>query len=558
VKRVDLKIEGAQQGALEIAKTRLMIPVTLFVAGFVCLTLRLVSIGVFGELTETANTLGAPAQEIITSRADILDRNGVVLATNLFAPSLAARPHMIDDPEKAATEIAAILQDQSRTEILNKLKSSRRHVWIKRKLNPVETWKVNSLGYPGLELDEAEKRTYPHGPLAAHVLGYVGVDNNPFAGVERFFDDHLSDPMRADEPLILSLDIRIQHILRDEIYRQIQKFSAKGGGGIVMDVKTGEILALTSLPDFDPNDYRKASSEQKFNRVLQGVYELGSGFKAFTVAMALDAGTVSLAGGYDATEPLKVDRFTIRDDHPQERWLTVPEIFTYSSNIGSALMVRDLGIDRQRDYLGRFGLLRGLDIEIHEVASPLLPGQWEELESMTISFGHGLAVTPMHLTNGIASVVNGGKFAPATLLRQDNYRGRDYEQVISNDVSAVMQELMYLAVETGTGSKAKVDQYTVGGKTGTAEKPGKRGYRRNDLISSFIGVFPARDPQYAIFVMLDEPRGIEETWFRASAGWTAAPVVGRVIDKIGPLLGVMPEEMAPSQYADLIKVSEKK
>ena len=552
---------------METARTRLVVPMVLFALGFGFLLVRLMSIGMFGELSETTHFAAQDQVDYIAGRADIVDRNGIVLATNLKTSSLAARPYMIAEPEKLASEIAAILKNENRTEILNKLKSSRRHVWISRKLTPREIWQINSLGNPGLELEEEEERVYPHGHLAAHVLGYVGIDTQPFAGVERFFQDHLSDPLRSGEPLVLSLDIRVQHILHNELKKSMEKFQAIGAAGLVMDVHTGEILALSSLPDFDPNNPGAGNSQALFNKLTQGVYEMGSGFKTFTVAMALEQKVVSLEGGYDATEPLKVDRFTIHDDHAKERWLNVPEIYTYSSNIGSALMARDVGVDRQREFLRKIGMFEAPAIELSGVANPLLPRQWGEVESMTVSYGHGIAITPIQLASGVAAMVNGGRHIPATLLRKsDSERflisrgGSDIEipRVISEETSKTMRDLMRLAVEHGTGGAADVEGYFVGGKTGTAEKPGAGGYRKKDLISSFIGAFPMDNPRFLVFAMLDEPKGIEETFYKASGGWTAAPLVGEVVRQIGPLLGVAPQKRRKPRFEHLILTTANK
>ncbi|TPD57968.1 penicillin-binding protein 2 [Emcibacter nanhaiensis] len=549
---------------METARTRLVVPMVLFALGFGFLLVRLMSIGMFGELSETTHFAAEDKVDYIAGRADIVDRNGIVLATNLKTSSLAARPRMISEPEELATEIAAILKKENRTEILNKLKSSRRHVWISRKLTPKEVWQINSLGNPALELEEEEERVYPQGNLAAHVLGYVGIDTQPFAGVERFFQDHLSDPLRSGEPLVLSLDIRVQHILHSELKKSMDKFQAAGAAGLVMDVHTGEILALSSLPDFDPNSPPGGNSKALFNKLTQGVYEMGSGFKTFTVAMALEEKVVNLEGGYDATEPLKVDRFTIHDDHAKKRWLNVPEIYTYSSNIGSALMARDVGVEYQRDFLQKIGMFEAPGIELSGVASPLLPRQWGEVESMTVSYGHGIAITPVQLATGVAAMINGGRHIPATLLRKsDSERflitrgGSDSEapRVISKETSRTMRDLMRLAVEYGTGGGADVEGYFVGGKTGTAEKPGAGGYRKKDLISSFIGAFPMDDPRYVVFAMLDEPKGTEETFYMASGGWTAAPLVGEVVRQIGPLLGVAPEKRREPRYRNLILTS---
>ncbi|WP_417319587.1 peptidoglycan D,D-transpeptidase FtsI family protein [Emcibacter sp.] len=564
MRSIDLHIEGAGQGAMETARTRLVVPMVLFALGFGFLLLRLMSIGLFGELSETTHFAEDEQVGYIAGRADIVDRNGIVLATNLKTASLAARPHMISEPEKLAKEIADILKNENRTEILNKLKSSRRHVWVSRKLTPKEVWQINSLGNPGLELEEEEERVYPQGHLAAHVLGYVGIDTQPFAGVERFFQDHLSDPLRSAEPLVLSLDIRVQHVLHSELKKSMDKFQAAGAAGLVMDVQTGEILAMSSLPDFDPNSPPGGSSKALFNKLTQGVYEMGSGFKTFTVAMALEQKVVSLEGGYDATDPLKVDRFTIHDDHAKKRWLNVPEIYTYSSNIGSALMARDVGADHQREFLHKIGMFEAPAIELSGVARPILPRQWGEVELMTVSYGHGIAITPVQLATGISAMINGGRHIPATLLRKSDSERflisggespMEIPRVISEETSRTMRDLMRLAVEYGTGNAADVEGYFVGGKTGTAEKPGEGGYRKKDLISSFIGAFPMDNPRYVVFAMLDEPRGTEETFYMASGGWTAAPLVGEVVRQIGPLLGVLPKMRRKPRYENLILTS---
>lgn len=563
MRRIDLQLEGATQGAMEVARTRLVLPIFLFLLGFSCLTLRLISIGLFEDLEAGRYRALSVKKEIVMERADIVDRNGIILATNLTSPALGVRPKLIADPVEAAANITAILPELSRTSVLNKLRSSRHFLYLKRNLTPTQVWQINALGYPGLVLEKAEKRIYPQGSLVSHVLGFVNVDNEPQAGVEKFFNDHLSNPLRSHEPLVLSLDGRVQHILRAELKAAVDRFSAKGASGIVMDVNSGEILAMTSLPDFEPNQPIDPTLDHMSNRNIQAVYELGSGFKAFTVAMALDSGVTSLQGQYDATEPLRVAGFSIRDDHAKERWLSVPEVFTYSSNIGSALMARDIGPERQKAYLERLGMFEKTAIELSGAVRPLLPRQWGEVESMTVSYGHGIAVTPLHLVSGIASIVNGGRLIPATLLRQDEAvnmveKKRDFKRVISADTSRKMRQLMHLAVEYGTGGNARVEGYLVGGKTGTAEKASGGGYDKKALLSSFVGVFPMDNPRYVIFAMLDEPQGIKETLGFASAGWTAAPVVGNVIERIGPLLGVKPSRGSEMARDNLILLSAEK
>lgn len=570
MRSADLHIEGAKSEAIEVAKNRLIVPIFLFILGFSVLVVRLVSIGLFEDISDQIVRTHSANVEIVRERVDILDRNGIVMATNLPAPSLAVRPRLITDPEETADKIVAVLPDLNRTLVLNKLKSSQHFLYIKRNLSPTQVWNINALGYPGLVLEQAEKRVYPQGRLASHVLGYVDVDNKPQAGVEKFFNDHLSNPERSNDPLHLSLDLRVQHIVRQELKFAMDRYSAKGAAGIVMDVKTGEILAMTSLPDFDGNGSLNPNGPEMKNRNILEPYEMGSGFKTFTLAMALDSGAVKLTDEFDATQPLKVGRRTIHDDHAKNRFLSVPEVYTYSSNIGASLIARQVGIEYQKAYLERLGMFDKPIIELTGLSRPILPRRWGEIQSMTVSYGHGIAVTPLHLVAGIAAVVNGGRLIPATLIRKYDdlddvsYGGSndlakfshedDYPRVISAETSRKMRHLMRLAVDYGSGGNAQVEGYRVGGKTGTAEKVINGAYSRKNKITSFVGVFPMDNPKYVIFAMLDEPQGREETFYKATGGWIAAPVVGQIISRIGPMLGVVPITNVETKYQDLILV----
>ena len=350
----------------------------------------------------------------------------------------------------------------------------------------------------------------------------------------------------------------------------MDRYSAKGAAGIVMDVKTGEILAMTSLPDFDGNGSLHPNGPEMKNRNILEPYEMGSGFKTFTLAMALDSGAVKLTDEFDATQPLKVGRRTIHDDHAKNRFLSVPEVYTYSSNIGASLIARQVGIEYQKAYLERLGMFDKPIIELTGLSRPILPRRWGEIQSMTVSYGHGIAVTPLHLVSGIAAVVNGGRLIPATLIRKYDdlddvsYGGSndlakfshedDYPRVISAETSRKMRHLMRLAVDYGSGGNAQVEGYRVGGKTGTAEKVINGAYSRKNKITSFVGVFPMDNPKYVIFAMLDEPQGREETFYKATGGWIAAPVVGQIISRIGPMLGVVPITNVETKYQDLILV----
>ena len=338
----------------------------------------------------------------------------------------------------------------------------------------------------------------------------------------------------------------MQHVLREELARGGTEFSALGSAGIVLDVHTGEVLAMASLPDFDPNRIPESTPEQRFNRSTLGVYEMGSTFKTFTLANALQIGSVRMQDGYDASKPIRVGRFVIRDDHGKGRWLSVQEIFIYSSNIGAAKMALDIGSERQQEFLGRLGLLKAPDIELPEVGAPMLPTPWRRVSTMTVSFGHGIAVSPLQMASGIAALVNGGWKTRPTLVHYQPGDDISRHQVVSPRTSAQMRRLLRLVVERGTGTRAAAPGYLVGGKTGTAEKAGAGGYRSKALISSFVGVFPITEPRYVVLVMLDEPKGTKSTFNFASGGWTAAPIVSSIISRIGPLLGVQPEGASPS------------
>ena len=372
--------------------------------------------------------------------------------------------------------------------------------------------------------------------MAAHVLGLTNVDGLGVAGIEKKFDQDLRS---GNSPIKLSLDLRIQAILQEEISNTVKEFSAIGGAGIVMDVTTGEVIAMASLPDFDPNTPNNISDDAAFNRVTLGVYEMGSTFKLFTAAMALDSGTVTMKSGYDASHPIRVARFAISDYHAKNRWLSVPEIILHSSNIGAAKMAIDVGTLGQQKYLSRLGLLDPAELELPEIGKPLLPSPWRPINTMTISYGHGIAVSSVQLANGISSLVNGGIHRPATLMKVSDGASLG-RRVLSAKTSLQMRRLMRLVVTGGTGRKADVPGYLIGGKTGTADKLRGRGYAKSSRIASFAGAFPMNDPRYTVLVVIDEPHGTKKTFDYATGGWVAAPAVGRIVRRMGPVVGIAP------------------
>ncbi|MBP5857726.1 penicillin-binding protein 2 [Marivibrio halodurans] len=532
------RADGVFRQAIETGRTRLLITGAVMALAFVAVSGRLVDVAAIADPHEPRQLTAVRAQEVETERAAIVDRNGVLLATSLGTVSLSANPHKLLDPVEAAQKIATVLPELDPERLASRLSKETGFVWIHRNLTPRQQERVNRLGIPGVEFHKRESRVYPQGRLLSHVLGYTDVDNKGISGLEKSFDERLR---ARDEPLRLSIDVRMQHVLHEELQGAIDQFSAIGGAGVVLDVKTGEVAALVSLPDFDPNHPTADPQETRFNRATLGVYELGSTFKIFNTAMALDAGTVSMAGGYDASKPLRVANYTINDFHAENRWLSVPEIFIHSSNIGSAKMALEVGPAGQKAFMQRMGFLDRLDLEVGETGTPQYPDIWRPINTMTISFGHGLSVTPLHLASGVASMLNGGTRVSPTLLKRD--AAPVGARVVSPDVSTAVRKLMRLNTidPEGSGGNANVPGYVVGGKTGTAEKIGASGtYARKALISSFVAAFPMTDPRYVVYAVLDEPKGTKETLNYATGGWVAAPMVGRVIERIAPIAGITP------------------
>ena len=543
---------GPAWKALEACRTRLFFTSVLFACVFAAVALRVVEIVLLAGGTAQSHM---PRFRIplppTPARADIVDYNGRLLATTLDSPSVYANPKQILDPADATRKLLKAFPNLNADEVYIKLTSGKSFVYIKRRLTPREQYEVNQLGVPGVQFQHEERRVYPDGALTAHVVGYTGIDNAGFAGIERGLDDTLTN--RRD-PLQLSLDLRIQYVLREELQRVIDDFTAKGAAGLIMDVNTGEVLSMVSLPDFDPNHPGASDPEhpgisladRMFNRNTLGVYELGSIFKIFTVAMALDYGTSTLASTYDASHGINIGRFTIGDYHGKHRVLSVPEILMYSSNIGAAKMAMAAGGQRQREFLARLGLLKTPKIEVSEIGAPHFPGKWREVNVMTIAFGHGISVSPLSFASAAAALVNGGVLRPATLVKLPPGYAPPGQQVISPKTSEQMRKLMRLVVEHGTGTMAAAPGYVVGGKTGTADKVSGRHYAEKKLLSSFVGVFPINDPKYLVLTMVDEPHPNRQSHGYATAGWTVAPATSRIVQRIAPLLGVQPvDESSP-------------
>ncbi len=529
-------LQGQQTEALETGRTRLMIAGAVMALAFTAIGGRMIDVMAFSNISEPKSRHIAKAASLTYERAPIVDKNGMLVATTVKTVSLAADPRKVINPQESAEKLSQILTHIPMAKLYKMLSRKAKFVWINRRLTPIQQQQINALGIPGLEFRTQESRVYPQGNLLSHVLGYTNIDNKGISGLEKTFEDTLTTQEQA---LQLSLDSRIQHIVRDEVLQAMDEFKAIGGSAIVLNANNGEVVSMVSLPDFDPNQPSKASSDSHFNRTTLGVYELGSTFKIFNSAMALESGVANMKSSFDASKPLRIARFTIRDYHAKNRWLSVPEIFIYSSNIGSARMAEAIGPKFQKEFLQKMGMLSPSTVELPEVGRPQFPKTWRPINTMTISYGHGIAVSPMHLASGVATMVNGGyQYKPTLLKSAQQPTG---ERVISSNSSRSIRKLMRENNISGSGKKAEAVGYYVGGKTGTAEKVGATGgYARKALISSYVAAFPMNDPKYVVYVMLDEPKGNKSTFGYATGGWVAAPVIKKIVSRTAPLLGIAP------------------
>ena len=498
---------------------------------------------------------GGSTDAVATARPDILDRNGEILATDLKPPSLFAEPRRIIDPDEATELLAGVLGDLDSREVRERLGSKRGFAWLKRDISPAQQREVHRLGIPGIGFLAENKRVYPNGNEFSHIIGHVNIDNQGIAGIEKWIDSRgLADLHRAgfgvdreQEPVRLGVDLRVQHALHDELVAARDKFKADAAAGIVLDVRSGEIVSMVSVPDYNPNNPREALEPSRINRLTTGVYEMGSTFKALTIAMALDSGKVTLNSSFDARGSLRYGHFNISDYHAQNRVLTVPEIFTYSSNIGAAKIALNQGVENHKAFLSKVGQLDRLQTELPESAKPIVPDHWGELNTVTIAYGHGLSVAPLQSVMGVAAILNGGYLIPPTFLKRSPAEARAIaRRVVKPETSVAMRYLMRLNAEKGTATKADVRGFYVGGKTGTAEKVINGHYAKHRLMTDFMAVLPADDPRFLLLIMLDEPQPIAETHGFATSGWNAAPVAAKVITRIAPLLGLEPRFDLPA------------
>ncbi len=548
--------EADRDAGRQRAEGRLLVLGVAFLCAFFMVSVRMGALAASDPVEPKSAASGA---QIVAARADITDRNGRILATNLTTHSLYAQPPQMIDPAKAARELAQIFPDLNEEKLLERFTGKRKFLWIKRRISPEQQQAVFDIGEPGLLFGPREMRLYPNGALAAHVLGGAGYGREGVnsaevigvAGIEKMLDADLRDPGRGDVPLTLSLDLTVQAAVERVLDGGMRLMNARGAAAVLMDMHTGELISLASLPDFDPNDRPRplTSGDQAesplFNRAVQGLYELGSTFKIFTIAQAIDERLVSRSTWIDTKGPLKWGKHRIRDFRNYGDALTVEDVIVKSSNIGTARVAMMIGSKRQQHFLGDLGLFAPTAVELIEApgAKPLLPKKWSDIHTMTVSYGHGLSASPLHLATAYATLLNGGRKVTPTLIKQTDHTPGP--QVIAANTSEQARSMLRKVVTDGTASLAEVAGYHVGGKTGTADKPKPQGgYYEDKVIATFASVFPANDPKYVLVVTLDEPIDTTGKEPRRTAGWTAVPVAAEVIRRVAPLLGLAPDTAA--------------
>ncbi len=545
---------------LDKSTARLGLVAVAFVGLYGLIGGRLIYLGVRQEEQETVRSTARSAISI--ARPTILDRNGEMMASDLRTVSIFAEPHKIVDRDEAAELLNAVFPEMSGRELRDRLSPRRgnnraKFAWIKREVTPAQWSQVHSLGIPGIGAVPENKRVYPNGNIAAHVLGFADIDNVGIAGIEKWIDSQgLNDLKGAGfvteaqdlKPVQISIDLRVTHAMRDEMLKAVNRYKAKAAAAALMDVDTGEIIAHVSLPDYDPNQPALAQNDKNINRLQVGVFEMGSTFKALSTAMALDSGKYNLNSTLDARQPLRYGKFRIGDFHGKGRVLTVPEVFVYSSNIGTARMALGIGVEGHKAFLRKMGQLDRMTTELPESSMPIVPKNWGELNTMTISFGHGLAVAPLQALTATAALVNGGLLIPPTYIKRTQEEAALVaKRVIKPETSEAMRYVMRLNAEKGSAARANIPGYYVGGKTGTSEKVVRGRYSKEKVLTSFMAVMPADKPRYLLLTMLDEPEAVPETMGQRTSGWNAAPTSGFIIERIAPMLDLTPRFEAPDK-----------
>jgi cell division protein FtsI (penicillin-binding protein 3) len=569
IERENIRIrhEEMRDRARKRAEGRLLVLGVMFTCAFIVIGGRM---GVLANSEPSEPRTSVAGAQILAQRADIVDRKGRILATNFETHSLYAQPPQMIDPERAAGELVKIFPDLEKERLIKDFTGKRKFLWVKKKLSPEQKQAVHDIGEPGLLFGPREMRLYPNGKLAAHVLGGASFGREGVhaaevigvAGIEKHYDDRLRDPARGHKPLELSLDLSVQAATERVLHGGMSLMNAKGAAAILMDVKSGEVISIASLPDFDPNDRPRPPTEGNpgdsplFNRAVQGVYELGSTFKIFAVAQAMELGLINPSTMIDTKGPLRWGKHRIRDFRNYGSELSATKVIVKSSNIGTARIAQMIGVERQKQFLESLGFFEPTPLEIVEAkgGQPLLPPNWSELSTMTISYGHGLSTSPMHLASAYATLANGGNRVVPTLLKQEG--PATGPRVLSRASAQKSLTMLRKVVSEGTASFGEVPGYAVGGKTGTADKPKENGggYYEDKVIATFASTFPAHDPKYVLVVTLDEPVETSGDEPRRTAGWTAVPVAAEIIRRVAPLLGLRPE-IEPGELAGITLTS---
>ena len=547
-----LRLVGQRRQILAVLHQRLMFGLIVYGVIIALIVCRLLWLAAFGDHAGRRGIVNA----LIPPRGDIVDRDGQPLASSIDVWSIALQPtKVIGDKLELARNLAKLMPEKDEASYFAMIRSGKPFFYLRRRASPQLVEAINALGEPGMALERTPDRLYPQTSLAAHVLGFTDIDGHGAAGVERAFDKRLSDPATRGEPLTLSISSKVQQALEHELNTAMTEFSAIGAAGVVMDIHTGEVLAMTSLPTLNPNVAGQGSPEARFNRATLGVYELGSTFKPFTVGMAMDLGIVKSMGQmYNCPKEFHYGKVTVHDTHPYGRACSVAEIMMESSNIGTAQIALQVGAARQRAFLTKMGFMAPVAIELRERGRTLTPGNnWGEVATMTVGFGHGIAVTPLHLATGYATLFNGGIYHPATILKVDKYHpvGPGH-RVFSEATSYKSRALLRLVVTGGTGRKADAPGYRVGGKTGTAEKVSGKGYSSAAVVTSFAGVFPMEEPRYTMVMMLDDPKPTKETYGFHTAAWNVGPAFSRAVSRIAPMLGVRPDMHRDANMSEVL------
>jgi cell division protein FtsI (penicillin-binding protein 3) len=537
-------VEGARKATGGKGRTRIVMTMAVFFGIFSTISGRLVYLGF-----QTPDMSGGPQSRVTASRPDIVDRNGEVLATDIKTASLFAEPRRIVDADEAIEKLSTVLPDIDYEQTYHKLKSGAGFVWLQRQLTPKQQSDIMQLGIPGFGFRTEKRRFYPSGETSSYIVGLTNIDNQGISGMEKYVDEQGLSDLQASglavakdlKPVKLSIDLRVQHIVRDEIAAGLERYRAMGAGAVVLNVKTGEVVAMASVPDFDPNNPYNAQEKDRLNRMSAGLYEMGSTFKSFTSAMALDSGKATMASRFDASHPIRVGHQAIHDFHGKNRVLSLPEVFLYSSNIGSAREAEMVGIEGHREFLHRLGILDKMQTELPEVARPTEPKVWKQVNSFTIAFGHGVSTTPLQAAVGCAALMNGGFLMnPTFLMRTQAEAMAAAKKVVSEKTVEGMRYLYSLNAEKGSARNARVPGYRVGGKTGTAEKVINGRYSKELNFNTFVAAFPMDDPQYLVFTIADAPHP-EKPGMTDVAAANAGVMAGNIIRRSAAMLGVKPD-----------------